>query len=188
MRRSRFQRGLGFLLVAIMLPGRTIPPGLCHAHADGDRPHRHDRPHHHAAAHAERHDGHSHDDADDAHRPGSPRHSHDHDECTVTEAVPHVHVNFFGVDITLPISDRDHRNNQEEQSHGLALVAVVSDSPAVVGQSPISWKNFSLAPSALSNAIYCAADEHNHWVKSSEACSIPLCDSARRERSGVLIV
>lgn len=179
MRPFALQRCVCLALAAALLPGGMIPPGVSHAHADGDRPHRH------AADHADCNQGHAHDEAD---HHGSPRQSHDHEESTLTEAIPHVHVNLFGIDLTLPISERDRHDSQEQESHGLELVAAGLDHPAIVGQSSHSPNKLILLPPAPPAAGGDTAGEQHRLVKSTEACSIPLCDSVRRERTGVFII
>lgn len=187
MRRFGVQRCMSLVLAAVMLPSGTMSPGVCHAHAEGDRPHRHDRPHYYEANHSDQHDGHGPHDADHRHEDDSARHSHD-GECTVTRAVLHVHVNLFGFEMTLPSSGQDRHEGQEKQSTGTAQFVIGPDSPAISGPHAYSLRNLLLPPTALPAGCCLSPDEHHHLVKSSEHCSIPLCDSARRERSGVLIV
>jgi hypothetical protein len=149
------------LAVAVLLSG-GVPPRVCHAHADGDRPHRHDDK--------------------------TGRHTHDDEDCTVTDAVPHVHLSFFGFEMTLPISDRHDGDDRNQQDREFTLVAIAPAGAAVMALNSHLLRCLSLLPPALPTAHCSAADEQNHLVMSSEDCSIPLCDSARRERSGVLVV
>ena len=176
MRHLSLQRGIRIVLAVGILLGGTVPPGVCHSHEGGALPHRHD------GRRVVRHDG------DDRHQHEPAGHAHAHDESLVSERAPHVHLNVFGFEITLPIPDRARDDGQDQQANGPSLVAVVSDSPAIVGQNLNTSSSLLLPPAASPDSFGCARYDCNHSVKSAEACAIPLCDSARRERTGVLVV
>ena len=167
MRRTCFQRCVRLVLGAAVLLSSMIPPGVCHAHAEGDRPHRHDHAHHHC-------DGHG-DHAREV--------SHDNHERAVSESVPHIHINVFGFELTLPSSDREGQKGPHVVTE---LVLIASNNPAIV-RAPAEWlRSVSILSPPLPHVPCPASDESSRLAVFSVDSSIPLCDSARRERSGVL--
>ena len=163
MPQAEIQRGFRMLLALTILLGGVIPPGVRHAHAEGGRPHRHDC---------------------------SCRHEHtgDHDECTVVQVVAHIHVNIFGFSVSLRASDPDHRDGQEHDPNKLTFVSIGASDPAIGGEE-LSSLRYQLQPTLLPPAACCHADaDSTDFANATESCAIPLCDSARRERSGVFNV
>jgi hypothetical protein len=183
--RVRAQRVFSHLLAVTLVVCGSMPPGMCHAHADGDRPHRHDSGHHHAADFDH---GHAHYEMDHPDHHASHECSHEHKDAVITEAVPHVHMNFFGFDWTLPISEPNSSDGRGEDSHELLFVAVAADQPASVRTVSHSPNDLSLLSFTHPSSAGIAIGEDQFSMKPTEACSIPLCDSARRERTGVLLI
>jgi len=167
MRRTGYQRSVRLVLGAAVLLSSMIPPGVCHAHAEGDRPHRHDHSHHRR----------------DEHGDYGREKSHDDDERAVTEAVPHIHINVFGFELTMPSSDREDQKGPHVVTE---LVLIASNNPAIVGARAELLRSVSLLSPPLPNVHCPASDENYQLAVFSADSSIPLCDSARRERSGVL--
>jgi hypothetical protein len=113
------------------------------------------------------------------------RHSHDGGTLTFSAAAPHVHVSFLGFESTMPSSDRD---GQERQNAETDLVFIAPSNAASGGAHVDLQKSISRLPtwpSATRRSVF-GLDEV--ITRFSEASSIPLCDRARRERSGVLII
>jgi hypothetical protein len=182
---SVIQRGIRLLLSILLIAGNGISPGVTHAHAEGDRPHRHE---HHG-------DGdivHSH-----SHRTGDHGHGHhdhgnradqivpDDDPCRVEESIAHTHINVFGVPLTLPLKEEGGSQRNQE----LPVVKVDALAAAcVVRANNLPTAGFWISLSALPPCVRSALDNDVSMCRAPQATHIPLCDTARRERSGVLVV
>jgi len=185
MRRKWHQRGLRLLLAAAVLLGGVVPPGVCHAHAEGGRPHQHDSSNdrQHRADRPAQHAW---------NRPAHDLHRDRHRELrkgTVHDSVPHFHVDFLGFELTLPMAVRHKADEPSQPYGGLCLIDMApGDAPVAAVSSELSGGRLrwpSSLPRLLEHHGY-QADVRSLAELSAEASSIPLCDSARGERSGVL--
>jgi hypothetical protein len=179
MQKPTRKRVVSLALVAIMLPVGVVSPGVCHAHADGDRPHRHVRNEH---SHQREHGHHNSEKLVQ-----TSHHRHHDGDCALARATSHAHVNLLGFHITLPVSDRDGDRESEQSSEFTHFVIAHTVMPVSASQSTVEevlsqWTNCA---SALDDD---SVDNRPKWEGQTSASSIPLCDSARRERSGVLVI
>jgi len=188
MRRDNRQDLLRWLLSALLIATTAMPPGVCHAHAQGDVPHRHDR----AAAghrHIHGHHGHSHP------------HRHDSLGCDslgygvavdfnrdreTRDAAPvraHMHLSWLGFEFTLPASSIPDDSDPNRGGSSPCFVRPLGDAVADI-RLPTGTNHLSLggAVDVLSTAEpVCLVALH----ASKPACGPSLCDTARHERSGV---
>jgi hypothetical protein len=166
-------RNVTSLLLAAMLLGAAVaPPALRHAHPTEDGVaghHQHDG--HHARA-----DGHRH--CDGARQP-----------TTLSELSGghwwHLHFHVFGFEFTLPEPSPSHRDHEPERNVELLVLA-----PGREWSSGSSSRCDSLRHGVPPSAFFPIGDAACMQIDVSApppvSCA-PLCDSARRERSGVLL-
>jgi hypothetical protein len=155
---------VSLLTSAALLLALLTPPAVPHAHADGDRPHSH--------APAERH------------QHGHPAHHHHGGalQRNVTAApIAHTHLSLLFFDFTLP--QRDEGESDAPSSLQLLPVAgcsLISQS-APVGDSPSSAAASDAVPRELP-PISTPGGGTGPRARNL------LCDSARRARTGVLLI
>jgi len=167
------KNALTWLLSAVVLMGSLVPMAVGHAHVEGDRPHSHE-------ADAETHDGQHHHNEDGSHQTSV-------DELRVV--VGHLHVSFFGCDITLPSpsqkgSDEPVSSSGDERAVDVRLtVDSVLAARVDLGHhfellvahgGTLDRVNAAAVPSAISRGRPLHRD------------ALPL--RARGERSGVLLI
>lgn len=175
--RNRFrQKTMNLLLTALVLAWGVTPPGIEHVHAGGSDPaHRHED-----CQEAADHGSHGHE-SDDGH----------HDRETVSDVslladcILHLHWRLLGVELTMPMPEKPVEGEDDGGAVPPAIVRVMNEAVPVTLASPSFGR-------ALLAAIRTPSAE---VVRSLEpipcppnlGTSIPLCDSARLERSGVLL-
>ncbi len=195
MRRDNRHDLLRWLLSALLIATTTMPPGVCHAHAQGDVPHRHDRA---AAGHR-----HVHGDAEHSHAEHGRARPHwhdllgrellgrgaaidfnrDRDARDVAPVRAHLHLSWLGFEFTLPASnipdDSDPNRGGSSPCFVRPLGDAVADVRLLTGTNHLSLVG---AVDVLSTAEpVCLVAPHS----SKPACVPSLCDTARHERSGV---
>jgi hypothetical protein len=167
---------LSLSLSALVLAWGTVPPGIQHAHAGGSNAaHRHDN--RHEVAH---HGSHQHNGDDEHHE-----HANLPGVSPLADYILHVHWRLLGVDFCMPMSEKPVGDNGDE---GTIPPAIVCTANEVV---PATQVGPSIGCVLLTVVCTPSADV----VRSLEpiprppylVTSIPLCDSARLERSGVLL-
>lgn len=179
---------LTLFLIALMAIPAVSAPVLRHSHADGDTLHRH------SAATVV---GHGHSHAHGAKHSHSPRHvhrlgataKHTHkNSATRSAALPvaHAHLFWFGFEWSLPIpasgrSDSDRLAASVEQWVPLVSEIVLQDA-SQAGASIV----------AADRALPAELEPHLVVRSVNRPLNEPivawLCDTARRERSGVLVI
>ena len=168
---------MNYLLSLLVMAWGILPPALRHAHEGGD-----DASHRHAAQAAigEPHDGH--------HHPHANEHGHSQAgndaPALAKDWVVHAHWTLLGFEFSVPTpGSRDVP--KDPRAAEAVLVRLVDDLPTMslrgnysLGLDSLTWREPTapvvcptLCPSRPSNPI----------------SSLPLCDSARFERSGVLL-
>jgi len=156
----------------------TVPPAIVHSHNDGDDPaHRHEvrTPHH------DHHHGHYPSDAaDHAHaRPAAV------DRVESKTLATHCHWQLLGFWFALPTSGE---RGDGEENRDLAKLAIVDladgDGLASAPGSASAQAVGESSPAAPPGFLPLASTPEGPQRQSS---STPLCDSARLERSGVLL-
>jgi len=172
--RNRFHdRATRLLLAIVVLAWGFVFPGVRHAHADGDKPvHRHAHGHCHGA---HEHDGHHVHRNESAATDGQPLAGH----------VLHLHWQFFGIDVSMPVSQGSSDGADNDNSVPPVIVRAAKETlPAAKADSALGrW----LQVVVCTAHVYVVRTVDPHPRPPNLVASIPLCDSARFERSGVLL-
>jgi len=178
MRNGFGRKVMSLLLSALLLAWGLVPPGFQHAHSGGsDFTHRHDNGR--EVAHSGSH-GH---DSDDQH--------HEHAAlpdvslfADYADYALHLHWQLLGVEFSMPVSEKPVDGNDEGTAPP-AFVRVMNE-VFPVGQAGPSFGRVLLSAICTPSADVVRSLEP---VPRSPnfVTSIPLCDSARLERSGVLL-
>lgn len=176
MRNRSRRRMLNLLLSALVLGWGIVPLGVQHAHAGGgDATHRHDNCN--EVAH---HRSHEHD-FDDEH----------HEHASLPEVVPladyilHLHWRFLGVDFSMPVPEKPADGNDDEGTVPPAVVRVVNEIVPATQASPSFGRVLLAAVCMPSSDVVRSLEPIPR--SPNLVTSMPLCDSARLERSGVLL-
>ncbi|MBD3675744.1 MAG: hypothetical protein HUJ26_19725 [Planctomycetaceae bacterium] len=177
----KYRTFMSLLLTAGMLFASFTPPALLHAHEDGHQTHDHysqqdiDTAGEHLHEHSHAHEN---------------EHTHCHPKQPASQFVPslasHIHLTLFGFEFTLPKGQTPGEDN--ENGSGSSTVIRWLDRE-INARSSISTDYL------LNNLLVLVSDdlEKIDAVASQETSevtlsSLPLCDSARRERSGALLI
>ena len=179
------QSATSMLLSALVLTAAVAPPAVRHVHslAGGSRL--------------------QHEHSSHRHGPGHDRHSPDiessgqHGELTThlppmntaviaCGVVWHLHLLLLGVEVTLP--DRSSDNEDRRSQPGCEFALLRSGDELLLQQSSGSMSVVSAALQSLPSSQGDAAPLQVAAPHSPQVCSMPLCDRARHERSGVLLV
>lgn len=180
--RDRFrQKMMSLLLSVLVLALEVVPPGVEHAHAGGgDSSHRHGKCQ--EAAHHDLHSFHSH-----APHSGEKHHEYEtvSDESLLADLVSHLHWQFFGVDFSMPISENPTGGTDDEEDVSSAYLCVVREIMPVI-QIDTSFDRMLLAACML-NVVEVVWSQDPIPRRLDLVTAIPLCDSARFKRSGVLL-
>lgn len=166
------------LLLAAMLLGATFaPPAIRHAHlpSEGDISHSRGADHHHSHRH----------DAHDA----SPIPSADpslHFADVLGGHWWHLHFHLLGIDFTFP--EPGSGGNDGESPENLNVLTLAAGQQWLPSHSVrLNWIE-DLVPPSASSSLGDAAPMQVVVFTPPPVSSAPLCDTARRERSGVLLV
>lgn len=173
------------LLIAVMAIPAMSPPALRHSHADGDKSHQH------GAASAERH----------THGPRhahSPRHRHSADAAKTKHThddrasqspqspVEHLHVFWFGIQFSLPLSAPERSDSPRPMVSTEQWVPLISEVTL-----PDAFQVGSHIPAVdllTSTELTPRLTAHSEVRPLPQLAAALLCDAARRERSGVLVI
>ncbi len=177
MRFRRFQKPSALLLSVLVLSWGTVLPSMQHAHVGGDDTiHCHtEKPTPAAVDHV-----HSHGNGDHHHPPASPT-----EPPPSPNPVDHLHWNWLGLDFSTPFSgdpsesEKDQNNDPTALAGNFAKVESISVSRQMPDEVLRNLRALSVTPieSPSPATLEVAGPE----------TSIPLCESARRERTGVLL-
>lgn len=168
---------LKYVLSSLVMAWGMLPPALVHAHEGGDQ-----AGHCHAAL-ADLADEHSHDA-----RSRDCQHSHHEEGIQVTPElgglVAHAHWELFGVDVFWPVPDE---GNHEGSSRGVEPVMVrLANEPLPVTITSVAQSGL-IGAAALQPALDIVHSASAPSRATNPVAALPLCDSARLERSGVLL-
>lgn len=178
------RRVLSLLLSAAVLFGGLMPPAVQHAHAEGERPHAHEP----VAAAAPSEHSHSHS------------HPHSHSTGPVAEPHPaaaeciqcrtwHRHVVLFGFELCLPMhGDQQHPASSGTAGDDQAVTLIRLIDTVTLAASPQMAKSVLIGLPDLPAVSAVPLPVADSWDGRDTGSSIPLCDSARRERSGVQLI
>ncbi len=173
--RSR-RKVLNLLLSALVLAWGMVPPGVQHAHAGGcDPAHRHD-----GCNEADHHGSHDHD-SDDGHH----EHATVPDVLLSADDVFHLHWQFFGMEFFMPVPEEPSDNGDDKGAVLPAIIRAMNEEVLTTQAGPSFGRvlpEVTCAPNADVVRNSEPAPRPSNLVT-----SIPLCDSARLERSGVLL-
>ena len=167
---------MNLLLSALVLAWGMVPPGVQHAHSAGnDTTHRHGDGHEVAqrASHDHRGDGEDHE-----HAATVP------DVWRLADYVLHLHWRFLGMEFSMPVSEEPADGDQRDRVSLATVLRVDQTVPAT-----------QAGPSFCRVLLAGICTPHADVVRTltpvprppNLVTSIPLCDSARLERSGVLL-
>jgi len=156
-----------------------MPPAIRHAHQGGsDRDHSHDTVANHDPAPGHHH--HHHEGAD---------HRHEHPDTTAPtvlgDYLVHLHWKLFGLDFCMP-APQQSEHDEDRGALRPALVRFVDELPTLIPGGG-HWQGVPVvaAPAPGPRVV---AVKTSPLHPPNLVVSIPLCDSARLERSGVLLV
>jgi len=191
MRRVNRQNGLRWLLSALLIATTTMPPGVCHSHAQGDVPHRHDRASavHGHAQHGQTQHGQTHDHRHDLLGRNSLGHraavdfERDRDARDAAPLRAHMHLSWLGFEFTLPASSIPDSSDPNRGGSSPCFVRPLGDAIADI-RLQTGTNHLTLDGSTdvlLTAEPVCLVAPH----ASKPACGPNLCDIARHERSGV---
>lgn len=174
---NRFrQKTTNLLLSALVLAWGIVPPGVQHVHAGGSDP-----THGHGERHEVAHDGSHHHESDDEH----------HDQATVSDVslpaddVLHLHWRLLGVEFSMPVSEEPVEDDADGDAVPSAIVRVISEIVPATQAGPAFGR---VLPAAICAPGADVARSLEPIPRPPNlVTSIPLCDSARLERSGVLL-
>jgi hypothetical protein len=178
------RRPIALLLAALTLASGLLPPALGHAHDGGDRSHRHD---HDQAHHDHRHASPDHVDAHDDGHAEHHRASAPAGPAVGRLATAHLHIDLGAFGLTIPSPSGSPEGPGRPAPAGPAIGAADDETiPARIDASRFAmpW------PGSLAIARVDAAPALPSVLRfaASRGTSPPLCDAARHERSGVLLI
>ena len=177
---NRLGRTIVSLLMSVLvLAWGTVPPGISHCHAGGgDAAHRHGEPD--ESLHDHSHPHHRDLDGEQNEHPTVPS----SDVGLLCDTVVHLHMWWLGIELSFPARE-DPVNNDEDQDAIPMAIAVEMDEVLPATQTGPSLEQVILAVTSTSNMDMVA--DLKPLLRTWVTTSIPLCDSARFERSGVLL-
>ena len=163
------------LLVVVMAMPAVSSPALRHSHADGDKSHQH------GVESAERH-GHSHTHG----HANATKAKHSHDDRVSQSPVEHLHVFWFGFQTSLPLSAPESSDSPRPMASTEQWVPLISEvtlpDAAQDGSTMLAVDLFT--PSGLTPRLPARSEVR----PPHESAVALLCDAARHERSGVLVI
>lgn len=198
--RQRFHKAITVLLSGAVLASSVLPPAVCHAHVGGDREHSHHdaEADHHADVHPghdRHHDGEADQDEHSHHSVShNDRHRHDDgrdDEHEIESPAAHLHFSIAGFDFSLPLPVDEHSNGPlGPVGDDAVFVGIVrlTDDFTVVSQVDLASVVDVSAADSLTIDVSADEDDGRARCLNGRADRIFLCDSARCERSGVLLI
>jgi len=163
------------------------PVGYRHAHAGGDELHHHSgcelcQHHNHDE---DCHDEDWHDDGCHAQADDEADHEEaDHEEQLLAGSTWHVHLTFLGWSLCIPGEDVPHDHDPEGPS--VESVLIVSE-PFVANNGPSVATRYDI-PSQAFLALPVRPEHEQLAKRPPPVTSPPLCDVARRELTGVLLI
>ncbi len=177
------------VMIAVMAIPAVSSPAFRHRHVDGDKSHQH------GVASAERHEHwHSHGPK----KSQSPRHSHAadvtkakhaHDDRTSHSAQPpveHLHVFWFGFEFSLPLSTPGHSDSPRLTASTEQWVPLISE--VTLPGSPQDGSRILAVDLLMPTGLTPRLPARSEVRPLRQPAVALLCDTARRERSGVLVI
>lgn len=173
---NRFrQKTMSLLLSGLVAVWGIVLSGVQHTHVGGTDPtHRHDKCHE-----VVRHDSHSHE-SDEGHH----KYATDADLSLSADDVLHLHWQLLGVEFSMPVSDEP--TDGDGEGSAVPVVVRVMNEEGMTTQAGPSFGRVLAAAACVPNVDLVRGSESEPRPPNL-VTSIPLCDSARLERSGVLL-
>jgi hypothetical protein len=167
------------LLIAAVMSGSLVSPAVWHAHVDGNLPHSHEAD---VASHDARHEHHRHGH-------GTP---HDHEssdrvERKLSDCAAHCHVALLWFDFTLPHEGEPSEPQNPFGERPVIVKPIIPDAVTNSIGTLTTWKYLTGAPAVFAE-LSDAANSPVQQALYRPVDRILLCDSARCERSGVLLI
>lgn len=186
------------LLSGAVLASSVLPPGVCHAHSEGDRSHSHKLDHEQSDSDEHNH-GHGHHHDDGAFSDHDEHRHHESSECEdertaggIDPALGHLHFSIAGFDFSLPLPSHDGSDgplSSTGDQAGCFGVVRLTDETITVSRVELSDVIDLPMPAPLAFAsLVDATQDAARWRCVRAADRSLLCDSARCERSGVLLI
>lgn len=182
---SHFRRLMSLLLAVLLVASAIAPPTVGHTHevaSEGSIHHVH-----RGAAPSSRRESrsygvhHRHVNGQHVHA----AHSQPRQADMGRAAWWHLHLHWFGFQLTLPDPDFSPDDDEQCTDHKILVSATIQDSEFChVNRS--SWVTCCVWPVA-SLALESVAALQARWATRPPVLCAPLCDSARHERTGVLL-
>ena len=177
------------LLIAAMAIPAVSSPGLRHSHVDGDKSHEHGvatvEPHGHSHQHGSKH-SHS---SRHVHKTEATSAKHSHDgratHCA-SSPVEHCHVFWLGLECSWPLSVPDRSDSRQPVPNAdqwVPLIPEINLPDSAHEESSILATDF-LSPTKLTPRLPARSEVRPR----RQPAAALLCDTARRERSGVLVI
>tara|TARA_R110002072_G_C7972516_1_gene534950 strand:- start:8834 stop:9382 length:549 start_codon:yes stop_codon:yes gene_type:complete len=182
---------MAILLSGAVLASSVLPPAVCHAHSNGEPSHSHGEDHKHSDP-LERGHVHRHETPTD-----SGHTDHDHSQAAngllesvrkIKPPVAHLHFAIAGFDFSLPLPSDDGVTGPltpECYDAGFFGIVRLTDDTITVSQVDLSAVVDVSIAIAVTLGVSVGAARWNH-VRTADRSF--LCDSARCERSGVLLI
>ena len=167
---------MSLLLSALVLAWGAIPPGVEHAHVGGsDANHQHDK-----CDEMAHHGLHDHESDEDHHE-----HATVSDVSLLADNVLHLHWQLLGLEFSIPVPEEPADGTEDEGTAVPAVVRVMNENVPAAQAGPSFDRVFLAAICAPSIDVVWSLEPIPRPL--DLVTSIPLCDSARLERSGVLL-
>ena len=160
------RRVLIVLLIGVLASGALSTPALRHSHAMSE----HSDAEHSEASHSSAHHHHGH-----AHR-----HASEAEPTWGETAVEHVHVMWFGIGLALPVSSDCSSRRSNSPDEWVTLLGEMISPQVVLASDVLDLDSFSFGAVAFAVVTSPRAEP---FVPPKVSW---LCDTARRERTGVL--
>ena len=175
--RNRLRKmSMNTVLSALLLASGVVPPGIQHAHAGGsDATHRHDGFHDAIfhASHSQESNNEHHVDAARA------------DASLLADCVLHLHWQILGMEFSIPVPEAPSDGNHDSSAVLPAVVRAMKEIMPATQTGPSFGGVVLSGDLRLDTAVVSNLSTIPRLP--NLATSIPLCDSARLERSGVLL-
>jgi len=192
-------KAMTILLSGAVLASSVLPPAVCHAHSEGDRSHSHkqdlEQPdsdeHDHGHGHGHQHDGAAVSHHDE-HRHHEPSEHEDERASGIEPASPHLHFSIAGFDFSLPLPSDDGSDgplSPTGDNAGCFGILRLTDDTITVPRVDSSKVVELSAPAPLAiDSLVDVGEQTARWRCVRTIDRTLLCDSARCERSGVLLI
>lgn len=171
MRNVFWHNSLKLFLSALVLAWGIVPPGFQHAHAEGD-----DSSHRHSDCHDASHHGSHHHGTEDE----ISEHSVIATVSLLEDSIVHFHWQFLGIEFSMPVAEEPLQNNGTTPPAFFRSIDKIAQA-ATAGSS----MDRVFAEDVRAPNIEVVRDLEGIPRAYNLVTSIPLCDSARLERSGV---